>query len=141
MTEIIVDAADQILGRVGSRVVKEALKGVTVSIINSEKAVISGDPEHTIREYKVKVVRGDPYHGPFYPKSPERIVKRTVRGMLPYKKTQGMEAFKRIKAYISVPEEFVGKETVKLKHTENNLKDKYITLGDLSLKLGAKKIW
>jgi ribosomal protein L13 len=37
---------------------------------------------------------------------PERIVKRTIRGMLSYKQKRGSDALKRIICYNQTPEEF-----------------------------------
>jgi large subunit ribosomal protein L13 len=136
MADLYVDANNQIVGRLAVKIAKEALKGNNVYVLNSEHAVISGNPEYTERIYKEKVNRGDPYHGPFYPKMPERILKRIVRGMLP-KKTTGRQALKRIKTFRSMPEEFDGKKLVQFKEAENKLECKYITLGELSKKLGS----
>ena len=136
---IVVDANNQIAGRLASRVAKELLKGNRVNVVNAEKAVISGDPKFTIKTYKERVKKGDPYHGPFYPRIPDRVFKRMVRGMIPYKKTKGREAFKRLRVFISVPEEFKGKG-IKL-ISEHSLENKFINLGDLAIKLGAKRTW
>ena len=37
-------------------------------------------------------------------------MKRTIRGMLPYKRPRGVDAMKRIKCYVGVPMQLVGKE-------------------------------
>jgi len=138
MVEIIIDASNQVLGRLATRIAKEVLRGNNVFVINAEHAVISGNPEFVIKDYKEKINRGDPYHGPFYPRTSDRILKRVVRGMLPYKKPRGREAFKKLKVFLSVPEELSGKEFKKFKDAENKLECKFITLGKLSEKLGAK---
>jgi large subunit ribosomal protein L13 len=136
---IVADAENQVAGRLASRVAKELLKGSRVSIVNAERAVVSGDPKHTVKVYTERLKRGDPYHGPFYPRTPDRVLKRMIRGMMPYKKTKGSEAFKRLRVFISVPEEFKGKETKLI--NEQTLEDKFMSLGNLSIKLGAKKTW
>lgn len=141
MKEVIIDAKNSIAGRVASIAAKEALKGNNVYIVNSEKAIISGDPTYVKKDYKEKVVRGDPYHGPFYPKRPDMILKRIIRGMVPRGKPHGKDAFRRIKTYISVPEELKGKEAIRLKAAENKIESKYIKLGDVSKSLGVRKTW
>ena len=138
MAELIIDAENQIAGRLASRIVKELLKGNRVFVVNAEKAVISGNPEFVVKDYREKVERGDPYHGPFYPRHPDRILKRIVRGMIAYKKPRGREAFKRLRVFISIPEELKGKELVKIKGAEHKPGFKYISLGELSEKLGGK---
>ena len=42
---IIVDATNQILGRLSSIVAKKLLEGYKVIIVNAEKAVVSGEPK------------------------------------------------------------------------------------------------
>ena len=138
MTELYIDAENQIAGRLASRIVKELLKGKGVFVVNAEKAVISGSPEFVVKDYIQKVERGDPYHGPFYPKHPDRILKRIVRGMIAHKKPRGREAFRRLKVFISVPEELKGKDLIKIKGAGKTPGLKSISLGKLSEKLGGK---
>ncbi|MBI4021663.1 MAG: 50S ribosomal protein L13 [Candidatus Aenigmarchaeota archaeon] len=131
--DIILDADHCIAGRTASRAAKELLKGKTVAIVNAEKAVISGSPRATIVAYRERVDRGDPYHGPFYPRTPERILKRMVRGMLPYKKTMGRDALKHLRVFVSVPADLQSLPTVKAKDLPHG--QKAITLGELALHL------
>ncbi len=112
--EITIDAQGSVAGRVASAAAKALLKGGSVSIVNAEKAVVTGDPKYTLRIYKEKFDRGDPYMGPFYPRIPDMMLKRMVRGMLPYKKPMGARAFKRLRVYLSVPEELANREFLKL---------------------------
>lgn len=139
---IIYDAENQILGRLASIIAKKLLEGEEVIVVNCEKAVISGDPQMKIKEYLAKRARGDPIHGPFFPKRPDNIFRRTVRGMLPWKKAKGREAFRRLKVFIGVPEELKDKKFEKVKEADaSKLKTKFISLGEISIALGAKKIW
>ena len=138
----VYDAENQILGRLCSVIAKDLLNGEEVRVVNCEKAVISGKPEMMVKEYLERRWRGDPIKGPFFPRTPDRIFRRTVRGMLPWKKAKGRKAFKRLKVYIGLPEEFKNKKLEKVKDADaNKLKCKYITLEELSLALGAKKRW
>ncbi|MCX6814934.1 MAG: 50S ribosomal protein L13 [Candidatus Aenigmarchaeota archaeon] len=139
MERIFIDAENQIAGRLASKVAKESLKGRYVIIVNAEKAVITGNPKFVIKRYFEMVSRGDPYHGPFYPKVPDRMLKRIIRGMLPHRKPNGRMAFRRIRVYNSVPEEF-SKETFQRMESGSRLSSKFITLGKLSERLGAKKL-
>ncbi len=137
---IYIDASDTVVGRLASYVAKKALEGEEVVIVNCEKAVISGNKENIFERYKAKRDRGDRYKGPFYPKYPDRIVRRTIRGMLPYKTKRGKEAFRRIKTFIGVPKEYKEKEFMKIdKFSKDNLKHaKYVYLGEVAKFLGAK---
>jgi len=141
MAETCIDADNMVAGRLASFIAKDLLKGERVIVVNAEKAVISGNPKHVIESYTEKRDRGDPYHGPFYPREPDRMLKRMVRGMVPYKKSSGSEAFKRLRVFISVPEEYKNREFKRPGGAENNLKCKTLSIGELSEKLGAKKIW
>ncbi|MBL7160845.1 MAG: 50S ribosomal protein L13 [Candidatus Aenigmarchaeota archaeon] len=130
--EIVIDAANVVAGRAASTAAKELLKGKKVYMVNAEKAMVNGDPKYTIVHYKEKLARGDPYKGPFYPKVPDRILKRMVRGMLPYKKPMGKNAFKRLRVYSAVPEELQGKE---FKTVPGKVGKKSISLKELSQRL------
>ncbi len=141
MDELLIDADNTVAGRLASMVASELLKGKKAVIANAEKSVISGEPEHIIESYTHKRERGDPYHGPFYPREPDMILKRIIRGMVPRKTQKGRDAMKRVRVYISVPEEFKGREFMKMKGTENNLRCKSMSIGELAVKLGARKTW
>lgn len=137
---MIIDATDLILGRLSAFVAKKALMGETISIINAEKAVITGQPKRILADYKQTRNRGAPLIGPYFPRTPERIVKRTIRGMIPYKKARGREALARVKCYSGVPEEFSGKEITKMPENMHVEKThaKYVTIKRISQELGAK---
>lgn len=118
MAELYVDAGNAIAGRIGSWAAKRALLGDTIKIMNCEKAVISGRKEHvTERYYHRRNKVGQPQKGPILPRMPDRFLKRIIRGMLPYKRAKGAEAYKRIKCYIGVPIEFKDKKLEKIPGT------------------------
>jgi len=135
MQELVIDAKNYSAGRLASVVAKQILNGKRVYVVNASEAVISGNPKYVIEIYIEKVRRGDPYHGPFYPKTPERILKRMVRGMLP-KKARGREALKRLSVFREVPEEFKNKS---IQRFEGRIQYKSITLKKLSRQLGGLK--
>jgi len=138
----VYDASGQILGRIATEIAKDLLRGENISVINCEKAVISGDPKMTEKHYLERRRRGDPHHGPFFPRTPQGIVKRTIGGMIPFHKPIGREAFRRLKVYVGIPDELKGKEFIKIKEADvNRLRCKHITIGDLSIALGSKKRW
>jgi len=138
----IYDAENQILGRICTFIAKDLLKGEDVVVINTEKSVLSGNPRWKKEHYQVKIKRGDPKKGPFFPKYPDDIFRRTVRGMLPWHQAKGRKAFKKLKVFIGIPEEHKNKQAEKMQVADaNKLKTTYITLGDLSTSIGAKKRW
>ena len=135
--KVYIDATDQVMGRMASKIAKELLKGNRVYVINSGKSVISGNQKHVLSTYKDKVDRGDPYHGPFYPKTPDRIIKRVVRGMLP-KNSRGREALKGLRVYRTKPEALEGKEFKRYDDAKAKEGESYINLGKVSERLGSR---
>jgi len=136
----VIDAAGLRLGRLASSVAKRSLQGEEIAIINAESAVISGAKARVLADYDQKRKRGSREGGPFYPRRPDHIVKRTIRGMLPYKRQRGIEAFARIKVYVGVPEEFadIEAETIESAHIKGLSTPKYVAVGTISSILGAK---
>ena len=138
----VYDISNKIIGRTLTRVTKDLLKGEMVHIINCEKGLIAGNPKYTKNHYLEKVQRGDKHHGPFYPKTPQGIVKRIARGMIPYKLNRGKKALYKLKVWIDVPEELKNIESISYDDADvKKLRTKYITIGELSLALGTKKRW
>jgi len=133
----IIDATGATLGRLSTNTAKRLLKGEEIFIINSEKAIISGKKPTIKEKYKQKREVGTYRKGPFYPRMPDRIVKRTIRGMIPYQTPHGRTAFKKLKCYVGVPKEFEGKKIENIKEAERKPVD-FITVEELSKSLGAK---
>jgi len=133
----VIDATNLILGRMSSIIAKRLLKGEKIIIVNAEKAVISGKRKNKIREAKEFLSVGHPWKGPFHPRRPDRIIRRTIRGMLPYKQPKGKLAYKRLRVYIGVPEELqtVEKETLKEAHA-SKLRCPYFTVAELAKEIG-----
>jgi len=132
---MIIDGDGAILGRLAAKIAKELLKGENIIVINSEKIVVSGNPKAVFKRFYEKRKRGDPHKGPFYPRYPDKILKRVVRGMLPYKKERGRKASRKLKVYIGNPDNLKGE---KISKTSDDLTCKFVTLGEVCKKLGAK---
>jgi len=134
---MIVNAENRVIGRLASDIARKASKGEEVHVVNSEKAVISGDREKVIEEYRQKYERGGRHTGPHYPKRPDKILKRTVRGMLPTNKESGKEAFSNVKTYLGVPLEFEDEvEEVEVKQGDDLKNRNYVKLGEVSQFIG-----
>ena len=104
----IIDGKNAVLGRLASYVAKEALKGEEIVILNCEQVIITGNRKDIKERFEAKRRRvGSSQKGPVHSRSAEKIVKRTVRGMLPdHRRGRGKIAFKRIICYIGIPKEF-----------------------------------
>ncbi|XVH31746.1 50S ribosomal protein L13 [Haloferacaceae archaeon DSL9] len=137
--DVVVDARDCIVGRVASEVAQKALAGETVAIINAEHAVITGNKEATMETYRKRAELGSD-RGPYYPKRPDRIFKRSVRGMVPYKTQRGREAFENVRVYVGNPFDEDG-EVLDGTSLDRLSNIKFISLGEISEKLGANVTW
>ena len=137
---MILDATDLILGRIASFAAKKALLGENIDIINCENAIITGNKYQIFAKYKNKKRRGIPTKGPFFPKMPDMFVKRTIRGMLPYKKEKGEIALKRITCYIGVPDQFKDKkfETIAKANIANVPSLRYVKVENICKEFDAK---
>lgn len=138
----VYDAENQILGRMASVIAKELLGGEKIVVVNCEKSVLSGGAKWKKEFYAHRFERGDPNHGPFFPRQPEGIFRRTIRGMLPWDKTRGRNAYRNLRVFVGVPDD-VSKESIqKIKAADaEKLTNKYTTLGEISNLIGAKKRW
>lgn len=134
---IIIDAKGLILGRMASSVAKYLLQGERVVILNAEKATISGKRQHIVQDAKSFLEVGHPRKGPLHYRKPDRIVRKTIRGMLPHRKTKGKEAYKRLRVYLGIPKGFEDKETQTIIEARaDKLKSPYISVGELAKEVG-----
>ena len=66
---VVIDAENLILGRLASHVAKLLLNGTEVTIVNAEKAIISGTKKSIIEGYHDKRRVGGVRKGPYYPEN------------------------------------------------------------------------
>ena len=111
----VIDGKGAILGRLASYVAKEALKGEEIALLNCDEIIISGNKKTIKADFQKKRSRvGHSQKGPKLSKTSERMVKRSIRGMLPeHRFGRGRAAFKRIKCYKRVPKEFEESKKIK----------------------------
>ena len=134
--EIIIDATNAVIGRFASYVAKQALAGKSIIILNSENAIITGNKDSILRHYLQRRRRhGSSQKGPIFPSVAERILKRTIRGMLPHKQERGRIALKNVMCYKGVPEKYKDAEKIGFKPGKTG---KNIKLGDLALMLKGR---
>ena len=137
---MIIDANNLILGRMATFVAKQALLGEDIKIVNCEKALLTGDRKKVLLRYREKKQSMKPQKGPFILRRPERFVKRSIRGMLPYKQEKGRKAFERVICYSDVPEEFKDKKlaTIEKANISKVPNLKYLTVGEICKHMGGK---
>lgn len=136
----VIDADGLLLGRMASLIARRLLDGEEIAIVNAEGAIVSGNRAMVLARYERKRKRGSREGGPHYPRRPEQIVKRTIRGMVPYRSTRGRDAFRRVRVYVGVPDELDDAPREHLQDADmarlNN--PQYVTVGAISTFLGAK---
>ncbi len=143
LAEYLVDGKGKILGRVSSSVAKRLLEGDSVYIVNAESMLMSGHSKDIVAKYKRLYElkdKANPEHSPYWSRRPDIFVKRIVRGMLPYKKAKGKDAYKRLKVYIGFPEELkkVKEYDIRTKHSDE-IYESVMTIEQVVTKLGYVK--
>ncbi len=134
---IVINGENKVYGRLCSEIAEKLLKyNEKIIVVNARKVVISGNKDSIFERFFERTERGgkgNPRNNPKYPRYPDLMVKRGVRGMLP-RKPRGVVALKNLKVYIDVPENFKEKipEPTKLKNIN------FLTLEEISKRLGAK---
>ena len=136
-TVTLINAEGLILGRMASAVAKKLLNGERVIIVNAEKAVISGKKKSKIAEAKEFLEVGSPMRGPFHYRQPDRILRKTVRGMLPFKQPKGKNALKKLNVFISIPEDLKDQQMITLEDAQAaKLTGPHFTLAELAKEIG-----
>jgi large subunit ribosomal protein L13 len=132
----VIDATGLVLGRMATHAAKRAIEGDDVHIVNAEKAIIVGSSRKAIQEhYLFKRHVGTMRKGPFFPREPHLIVKRTCRGMINYQSSSGRAAYKRIKAHLGVPKELANVKAEPVAAAQRNART-YLTIAELATWLG-----
>jgi len=126
----IIDGKNAVLGRLASYVAKEALKGEELAIVNCEHIIITGNKKNIEENFRAKRGRvGTAQKGPKVSRDVEKIVKRTIRGMLPnHREGRGRDAFKRVKCYKGLPKEFQDSKKIT---AGRGAREKFVELGIL----------
>ena len=147
---LVYDARDKILGRLASQVAKQLISArkngheQRVIIYNAEHAIGSGPRTQVLSRYDKKYKLNHARKGPFFPRMPDQILKRTVRGMLPYQKnSSGRAALRDLRVMIGKPANLAGEELPDghdwgdTGAIERPLPLKFVRLGEISSSLGV----
>ena len=138
LVKMLIDATNQIVGRLCSVVAKHALLGEKIDIINSENAVVSGRREEVLAAFARRVDRGTWAKGPHYLRSPDMLLKRLMRDMLPYKQERGIKAYKNVMCWKGVPAQFKDKKATSIKEADaSKLTIKSVSLKEISKFVGG----
>jgi len=96
----VIDGNQHLMGRLAATVAKCLLQGQKVVVVRCEGLVISGNfyrNKLKIIDYLKKRHLTKPSRGPFHGRSPSKMFKHVIRGMLPHKTDRGQLAFSNLK--------------------------------------------
>jgi len=137
---VMIDAKDAIIGRLGARVAKLLLSGQTVEIINADQALMRGSLSAAKEKYLSRRHQKDkrtPENSPHWPRAPHLLLRRMMRGMLPFGSSRrGREAYHRLKVYAVAPE---GAKPQRIPEAESGGTHGTYSLHELSEALGYYK--
>lgn len=134
-----VDATNLVVGRMASLVAQELLRGKKVTVINTEKAVFTGNPRILSKLWQTRLdlrPRGNPEFGPRFSRMPDRIVREIIEGMVPSKQERGRDAMRRLKTYIGIPAGMKEEKMHALKDAQNHKEKGVTTVLELAQSLG-----
>ena len=136
MAASIINADGAVMGRLASLVAQRLLTGEEITIINAEKTIITGSKEFILGKFEARRRRRNARKGPHQPRMPDRLLRRSVRGMLPYHKPHGRVAYHNLHVFIGIP------TGIDIKQAElypaKIGTDKFMQLGVLAKLLGAR---
>ena len=140
----LIDGTNLSLGRLGAKVAKYLLIGEEVVILNAERIAIAGRTDKIVERYwrrRQRKDRANPEHSAHLPRRPDFFVKTAIRGMLPFKRSRGREAFSRLRVYIGEPAQFKGLAREDLSHLScAGVKRRYVDVGKVCERLGYKGV-
>ena len=133
----VVDASGHAAGRLASGLAKRLLLGESIAVVNAEKAILTGGRAWIFGEFRHRRDVGSSRKGPFYPARPDRILHRTIRGMLPYQRPRGRAALRRIRVYVGVPDALRDQPVERTEGAPRVMASRYATLAEISRRLGS----
>lgn len=111
---MIIDGKGAVLGRMASYAAKAANEGEEVIVVNAGEIVMTGNKNAVVKDFADRLQRGTSSKGPFVNRTVEGLVRRAIRGMIKKQIAQGRDAFKRVKVFDGVPEQYQGRELAQL---------------------------
>ncbi len=135
----MIDASGLVLGRAASLIAKRLLNGESIVVVNAERSVVTGARASVLEEYTAARARGSKRSGPHFPRYPDRIFRRTVRGMLPHLKSRGVAALDRLEVHIGVPDAYRGSSPATIEEAKARPALRApLSLAEISKLLGAR---
>lgn len=135
---LFIDAENAIYGKLSAYIAKQLLNGEEVTIVNANKVAVTGGRDFVLQKFLERRNIGSFRKGPFYPRTADQILRRSIGDMLPKKTTRGKEALSRCFVYSDFPADLKSKDFVKIDKAENNKVSGFVTLSQVARILGGK---
>lgn len=136
---LTIDAKDAIVGRLGAYVAKKVAENESVVIVNAEKAVFSGKAEYVAGIYAARrqmMDKANPEHSAKWPRRPDLLLKRIIRGMLPKRNARKKAAMGNLRIYMGMPSNV--KDAKPFANTAAQLARAHVSLEEVCERLGWK---
>lgn len=131
------------VGRLASIIAKKLLSGYKIVVVRTEELVYSGAIHRQTRkamQFRVKRTLTNPTRGPFHQRSPSRVFRRVVRGMLPHKTARGQSALHNLKVFEGIPAPYDKKTRLVVPQALRTLRLKpgrrFCVLGEVQRRVG-----
>ncbi len=135
---LYIDAANQVYGRLSTIVAKSLLQGESVTIVNASAVVVTGGRDAVLKKFRSRRDIGSVRKGPYYPRMPKAILKRSIGDMLPKDKAKGREALTRCMVYNGVPSELKEQKFERFAKAENARTSGFVTLREVAKIMGME---
>ncbi len=134
----VIDGNNLVYGRLSTQVAKLLLDGEEIVIVNADKVAVTGSRDFVLGKFRERRDIGSVRKGPFYPRTSNQILRRSIGDMLPKKKARGADALKRCKVFSGIPPEFKDESFETVESAKNDRASRFVTLSEVSKNLGGK---
>jgi large subunit ribosomal protein L13 len=139
----VIDVTGHVVGRLASVVAKRLLNGEEIVLVRAEAAILTGRRRTVLAEYAKKRGHGSTTSrmrgiGPFYPRRPDMILRRTISRMLPYQQARGRDALKRLRVYMDLPAAYKDAPLEVIGVAKRPPQGPTLNLGEVARTLGSK---
>lgn len=134
----IIDGNNLVYGRLSAHIAKLLLNGEEIVIVNADKVAVTGSREFVLGKFRARRDIGSVRKGPYYPRTSNQILRRSIGDMLPKKKARGADALRRCKVFSGVPVEFKDSSLETVEAAKNDRVSRYVTLNEVAKNLGGK---
>ncbi len=136
--KIYIDGNNAIYGKISGYAAKRLLEGNDIIIVNSNKVIITGSHDFILAKFRERRDIGSVRKGPFYPRTSDQILRRSIGDMLPKKKSRGKSALGRCRVHTGIPKDLKDVKFITVEKAMNNKVTGFVTLAEIAEHLGAK---